>query len=197
MIARAIDRIVGLLELGGPVVAILIVLSVVALAIAIWKAVVFMIEGIGRSVHNGFVETIIDDLRVTPGNVDTARAEANARLDAAFGEVSRGLRVLDLTAQLAPLLGLFGTVLGMIEAFQSLQDAGSTADPSLLAGGIWVALMTTAVGLCVAIPASVLLAWFDGRLISHRMAANVALEARLGGKAIAQAAADQMAHHAG
>ncbi len=112
--------------------------------------------------------------------METARAEANAQLDAAFGDVSRGLRVLDLTAQLAPLLGLFGTVLGMIEAFQTLQEAGSTADPSLLAGGIWVALLTTAVGLCVAIPASVVLAWFDSRLLHHRLSANVALEARLG-----------------
>lgn len=197
MMARALDRIVGLLELGGPVVAILIGLSVVALAIAIWKAVIFMVEGIGRSVHHGFVATILDDLRIIPGNVETARAEANARLDAAFGEVSRGLRVLDLTAQLAPLLGLFGTVLGMIEAFQNLQEAGSTADPSLLAGGIWVALMTTAVGLCVAIPASVLLAWFDSRLIAHRMAANVALEARLGGKVAAPVANGQMVHNAG
>lgn len=181
MIGQAQDRILGLLELGGPVVAILGALSVIALTVAIWKAAVFMMAGIGRGVHQGFVAAIIDDLRITPEYVETARAEANAQLDAAFGDVSRGLRVLDLTAQLAPLLGLFGTVLGMIEAFQTLQEAGSTADPSLLAGGIWVALMTTAVGLCVAIPASVVLAWFDSRLMQHRLSANVALEARLGG----------------
>lgn len=181
MIGQARDRILGLLELGGPVVAILGALSVIALTVAIWKAAVFMMAGIGRGVHQGFVAAIIADLRITPEYVETARAEANAQFDAAFGEVSRGLRVLDLTAQLAPLLGLFGTVLGMIEAFQTLQEAGSTADPSLLAGGIWVALMTTAVGLCVAIPASVVLAWFDSRLLRHRLAANVALEAKLGG----------------
>ncbi len=187
MIGLAQDRILGLIELGGPVVAILGALSVIALAVALWKAAVFMMAGIGRGVHHGFVAEIIADLRVTPDYVETARAEANAQLDAAFGDVSRGLRVLDLTAQLAPLLGLFGTVLGMIEAFQTLQEAGSTADPSLLAGGIWVALMTTAVGLCVAIPASVVLAWFDSRLLQHRLSANVALEARLGSNVNGQA----------
>ncbi|MEJ8560494.1 MotA/TolQ/ExbB proton channel family protein [Yoonia sp. GPGPB17] len=197
MITPARDRILGLLELGGPVVALLLALSVIALTVAIWKAIIFMMEGVGRGADHGFVKTILMDMRTPGGHVDVARAEATAQLDAAFGEMSRGLRVLDLTAQLAPLLGLFGTVLGMIEAFQNLQEAGSTADPSLLAGGIWVALMTTAVGLCVAMPASVLLAWFDGRLLAHRLAANVALEERLGSKTPARAATGNALQHAG
>ena len=57
-----------------------------------------------------------------------------------------GFRLLDTIGQTAPLLGLFGTVLGMIDAFQALQEAGQAVDPSLLAGGIWVALLTTAAG---------------------------------------------------
>jgi biopolymer transport protein ExbB len=51
------------------------------------------------------------------------------------------------------LLGLFGTVLGMVEAFRQLELAGSQVDPAVLSGGIWQALLTTAVGLAVAIPA--------------------------------------------
>jgi len=58
-------------------------------------------------------------------------------------------------------LGLLGTVLGMIAAFQTLQEAGSRADPAALAGGIWEALLTTAAGMAVAIPASMALAWFE------------------------------------
>lgn len=197
MTALARDRILGLLELGGPVVALLLVLSVLAFTVAIWKAIVFMREGVGRGPDHGFVKTILLRTRTTRSQVDAVRAEATAQLDAGFGEISRGLRVLDLTAQLAPLLGLFGTVLGMIEAFQNLQQAGSTADPSLLAGGIWVALMTTAVGLCVAMPASVMLAWFDGRLIAHRLAANVALEEQLSGIAPVQNNTVQALQHAG
>ena len=82
---------------------------------------------------------------------------------------------MDTVAQLAPLLGLFGTVLGMIEAFQSLQTAGAGVDPSLLAGGIWVALVTTAVGLAVAMPTSMVLSWFESRTARERVFADKAL----------------------
>ena len=68
-----------------------------------------------------------------------------------------GLRLLELTAAVAPLIGLLGTVFGMIEAFQQLENAGSRVDPAALSGGIWEALVTTAAGLVVAIPA--LAAW--------------------------------------
>lgn len=69
--------------------------------------------------------------------------------------MSRHIRLLELIAMVAPLLGLLGTVLGMISAFQSLAAAEGAANASLLAGGIWVALLTTAAGLMVAIPAAV------------------------------------------
>ena len=76
-------------------------------------------------------------------------------------EARRVLRVIDLIVTIAPLVGLLGTVLGMIEAFQALQDSGAQADPSALAGGIWEALLTTAAGMGIAIPASILLSWYD------------------------------------
>ena len=78
-----------------------------------------------------------------------------------LNEARRGLRVIDLIITIAPLVGLLGTVLGMIEAFQALQDSGAQADPSALAGGIWEALLTTAAGMGIAIPASILLSWYD------------------------------------
>jgi biopolymer transport protein ExbB len=62
-----------------------------------------------------------------------------------------------LAATAAPLLGLLGTVLGMIEAFRQMQAAGSRVDPSQLAGGIWEALLTTAAGMVVALVAIVCL----------------------------------------
>ncbi len=67
------------------------------------------------------------------------------------------------------MLGLFGTVLGMIEAFQALQAAGNQVDPSQLAGGIWVALLTTAVGLIIAIPTAMSLAWLESRVEKERV----------------------------
>jgi hypothetical protein len=73
-------------------------------------------------------------------------------------------RPLEVIASLAPLLGLFGTVLGMIKAFQQLESAGSQVNPAILSGGIWEALLTTAVGLAVAIPVVALLNWLERRV---------------------------------
>lgn len=63
------------------------------------------------------------------------------------------LRGLEMTASVAPLMGLLGTVIGMIGSFSKLSLSGTRVDPTLLAGGIWEALLCTAGGLAVAIPA--------------------------------------------
>lgn len=62
---------------------------------------------------------------------------------------------LEIIANVSPLLGLLGTVIGMISSFSQLEIGGNLVNPSLLAGGIWTALLTTAIGLIVAIPAMV------------------------------------------
>ena len=99
---------------------------------------------------------------------ETAAREETERFAVSYLERTRlGLRPLELIATIAPLLGLLGTVVGMIDAFQALQQAGSSADPSDLAGGIWEALLTTAFGMGIAIPASIFLTWFEG--ISDRI----------------------------
>lgn len=95
-------------------------------------------------------------------DAESAQAETARVARALLAEARAGLRGLELAATVGPLLGLLGTVTGMIAAFQALQQAGSRADPAMLAGGIWEALLTTAAGMAVAIPASVALAWFDG-----------------------------------
>lgn len=77
--------------------------------------------------------------------------------------MNRNIRVLELIAMVSPLLGLLGTVLGMIESFQGLAMAEGSANASVLAGGIWEALLTTAAGLIVAIPAAVAASLFAER----------------------------------
>ncbi|WP_380058817.1 MotA/TolQ/ExbB proton channel family protein (plasmid) [Falsihalocynthiibacter sp. SS001] len=178
MIARASERLAELVALGGPVVAILLALSVLALACVVWKAGVFWIEGIGPNTGRGFAARTLAETRAARANtaLGDLRTRAHARLDQHFTKAATGLRLLDVVAQIAPLLGLFGTVLGMIAAFRTLQEAGGTADPAVLAGGIWVALVTTAAGLVVAMPASVALNWFDAQLDAHRTATNDAIE---------------------
>ncbi len=80
------------------------------------------------------------------------------------------LRGLSSIAHLSPLLGLLGTVTGMIVAFMSLEAAGSRIDPSILSGGIWEALLTTAFGLTVAIPAMAAFYYLEGEVDRVRAA---------------------------
>ncbi len=86
----------------------------------------------------------------------------------AAGELIRrmeaSLRGLATVAALAPLLGLLGTVIGMIRAFMVIEGQGANISPALLAGGIWEALLTTAAGLTVAIPCLVFHNIFQGRI---------------------------------
>lgn len=82
-------------------------------------------------------------------------AELDWRGNAELAAMNRHLRLLELIAMVSPLLGLLGTVLGMIESFRELAGAEGAANASLLAGGIWEALLTTAAGLIVAIPAAI------------------------------------------
>ncbi|GAG69997.1 unnamed protein product [marine sediment metagenome] len=69
-----------------------------------------------------------------------------------------------MIANVAPLLGLLGTVFGMIKAFMQIEMLGGSVDPSSLAGGIWEAMTTTAAGLTVAIPALLFYNYFMGRV---------------------------------
>ena len=89
-------------------------------------------------------------------------------LERAAGEVvarrNRPVEILNVIGQVSPMLGLFGTVYGMILAFQSIVTSGGNADPVLLAGGIGTALVTTFWGLVVAIPALSGYAAIRGRL---------------------------------
>lgn len=72
---------------------------------------------------------------------------------ASLTELNKHLRGLEIVAGVAPLIGLLGTVIGMVKAFAKLAESSTRIDPSLLAGGIWEALITTIGGLVVAIPA--------------------------------------------
>lgn len=77
-----------------------------------------------------------------------------------ISKLEKGLLVLASVAGIAPLLGFLGTVTGMIQAFMRIQDLAGSANPSDLAGGIWEALITTAFGLIVGIPALALYNYF-------------------------------------
>jgi biopolymer transport protein ExbB len=89
--------------------------------------------------------------------------------------LERFLPTLHLVSNVSPLLGLFGTVTGMIKAFQAIQNLGGKVNASVLAGGIWEAMLTTALGLGVAIPAMVAHNYLQGKV--HAVVAEIKEEA--------------------
>lgn len=82
------------------------------------------------------------------------------------GRLYRKTEVLNVIGSIAPMLGLTGTVLGMIEAFNTIAAAGGSAKPDQLAGGIGQALITTLLGLVVAIPSMVAFSFFRNKIDS-------------------------------
>lgn len=182
-------------EFGGPVVLVLGLLSVTATTLALYKVWQFAWTRVGR--HRRARQAIDLWFEGSRKQAYALVANDAAPLSRVVGHAMRGmthgrenlalvredvvrvaqeqlyglrryLRGLDFVAQTAPLLGLFGTVLGMIEAFSQLEAAGASVDPAQLAGGIWTALITTAVGLAIAIPTSLVVAWFESRIENER-----------------------------
>lgn len=188
-----------LLLRGGPVIWAIAALSVLTLALILWK--LYRLSSLGawsggrvtaeaitlwqagdrrgalarlaprRSVRARLARAAMTAHGDADLTDNAAREEVGRIARALLSELRAGLRPLDLIVTIAPLLGLLGTVLGMIAAFQALQEAGAQSDPATLAGGIWEALLTTAAGMAVAIPASMALTWFDS--IADRLQAEM------------------------
>jgi biopolymer transport protein ExbB len=95
------------------------------------------------------------------------QALENAGRQAVHG-IERYLNTLGTIASAAPLLGLFGTIIGMIEIFGS-QSPGGSSNPQMLAHGISVALYNTAFGLIVAIPSLMFYRYFRGQVDSFQL----------------------------
>ena len=173
----------SLLNLGGPIVYILLVLSIYATAVILYKLHIFYkvqffkSDQTAKSInlwlsnnHNDAYELINDindpqaevvsfamyqllkHKKLTTKTDNDIREEITRLSDERINSYSSNLNSLQVIATIAPLLGLLGTVFGMIEAFQQMEMAGKNVDPSILSGGIWEALLTTAAGLSVAIP---------------------------------------------
>ncbi|WP_417818433.1 MotA/TolQ/ExbB proton channel family protein [Tritonibacter scottomollicae] len=186
MARGAFDEAKTFLRDGGPSIWAIAALSVITLALILWKIwrlaligawskgkarqavaayeagdadrALTLVQG-RRGVRSKVVAAALSALKSMP---DAHAREETARVaKRELGSARSGLGALELISTIAPLLGLLGTVMGMIAAFQALQAAGSKADPSMLAGGIWEALLTTAAGMAVAIPASAALTWFE------------------------------------
>ncbi len=185
----ALSQAVNLIHLGGPAMWAIVALSVASLTLILWKVMRLATMGawsggghtaralaLWKQGKTAEALAILDrrhSLRailtrtamraaLEPGlDREGAEAETARVARGLLAQAGWGLRGLELAATTGPLLGLLGTVTGMIESFQALQAAGVRADTATLAGGIWEALLTTAAGMAVAIPAQIALVWFE------------------------------------
>ncbi len=167
------------MQKGGPIMWPILLCSVIAFAIVIERLLRLrqeqidtksFMEQIAKSLKRNKVMEALDLCDRTGGPIasilkagilkhDRPRSEIREAIeDASVHEVprlERNLPVLATVAHVAPLLGLLGTVTGLVAAFQVIESKATAlnpVNPGDLAGGIWEALLTTVFGLCVAIP---------------------------------------------
>jgi biopolymer transport protein ExbB len=200
---------------GGPVMWLLVVLGLAALIVFV-ERVLFLHRSQIRSTEflNGIKNLLQKDRLMealtlceeTPGPVaklvkaglrHAGADEAAMRFavqEAALAELpvlERRVSALAAIAQIAPLFGLLGTLLGMIKTFWLFNQGGNYATPAVLAGGMWEALLTAAVGLAVAIPAHLGRHFLSGRVrvlvqdmewVANELMRYLGQEYRRGGK---------------
>lgn len=167
------------IEKGGPLMYLIILCSVIAVAIFIERLIYLyraeidtekFMRKIREIIHKNNIKQAIEICSSTPGPIayilksgmlkyDRTKDDIKQAIeDAGLKEIpklERNLNILSTISHISPLLGLLGTVAGMIAAFKMIQEktgSGIAINPGDLAGGIWEALITTAAGLVVAIP---------------------------------------------
>jgi len=184
-----------LMSKGGPVMWILLGYSVIAMAIVVERLIYFyLLPKVNRESIN--LNALPDDQRSARISPEAAiacgvkQAAEEGVMDLVnvasrignehLGKMESGLRTLAWLGNTAPLLGLFGTITGMIKAFQVIELAGGKVDAQMLAAGIWEAMITTGAGLAVAIPVLFLLPFLegvvDGRARSMQFVASRVIE---------------------
>ncbi len=197
------------------ILGILALLSLVAVTVLLFKWLQFMVIGVGRrrsgeaiitlwlagngtgalkraekrnSVRARVLYAALSALKAFPNDKDYSREMATQTALSELASMARGMRGLEAIVQGAPMLGLLGTVLGMIDAFAKLAAADGLAEPAALAGGIWTALLTTAAGLIVALVTYFLSVWFEGRIARERQGLEYLISSFLHGRVDAGAA---------
>lgn len=165
------EGLASVYALIGPAGVALILVALFALYVSLWQ--LFYMTAVWRNFRRDFLDLergkdrclkeidpkkanplirIIYDIVKTHGDhSDDIRAEVGYLFYRNFKRVTNGLCWLKLISVISPLLGLLGTVWGMVDVFQSLSDV-TQANASVLASGIWSALITTIMGLTIAIP---------------------------------------------
>ena len=185
----------GLIEQGGPLVCVLLGLAFVGAVCVVERLFFFhrarinvgdLLVGLAHHIRRrSFAEALHEAARA-PGPVarvahatllryylgrtelrDVAREAGQLEVP----RIEKNIRVILGAALLAPLVGMLGTLLGMVEIFQRVNEQGGVTGPAELSGGAFTALITSVVGLTVAIPLYLFYLYFLGRAkrLVHRL----------------------------
>lgn len=167
---------ISLLTSGGPMIWVLLIAAAVATAVFVERWLLYhraqinsteFLNGVRNVLKRENIVEAVSICDATPGpiarlvkvailNRERGREGVRESLEEAglleVPQLEERLNLLATITQIAPLMGLLGTVLGFITMFDALQEAGPAATVSNMAGGIWQALICTAAGLALAIP---------------------------------------------
>jgi biopolymer transport protein ExbB len=187
----------------------LAILSLFALSIGLFKLIQFARLGVGRrkeaekilddwlngrvddairsagrrkSVLSRVLQAVFSGIQARPNDVSYAEELSRQTALIELASLSERMRSLDMVVQAAPMLGLLGTVVGMIDAFSVLAVTDGAVDPTLLASGIYVALTTTAAGLAIALVAFFIATWLEGRIDRERHLMEALMSAAIYGR---------------
>ncbi len=138
------------IHLGGYVMYILVVLNIIGLSILLWKLIQIQIE-------NKKAQKIVTNIcqEVQKENQASLKSLEDAILNKASKYLlscETGMNTVKIIATIAPILGLLGTVIGVLSSFEAISQAGFSSGANTFASGISLALITTVGGLIVALP---------------------------------------------
>lgn len=138
--------LVTYIDRGGIIVYILIFLNIIGFTIMFWKLVVIALF---KNKRENLVSEII--IFAKENSQEFKKDSIENFINRKIRKLEFGLNTVKIIASIAPLLGLLGTVIGVLDSFDSITKSG-LGDPSIFSSGISVALITTIAGLIVAIP---------------------------------------------
>ncbi len=150
-------ELIDYVQRGGIIVYVLIAMNIVGFTIMFWKSFIFL--GLNKNI-NKISQNIVEELTLTK-TFEIAQIQSSVSLK--VKQLESGLSTIKIIATLSPLIGLLGTVVGILNSFDSISHLG-LGDPTVFSSGISIALITTVAGLIVAIPHYIGYNYFMGSL---------------------------------
>ena len=172
---------------GGPILWVILALAIPVLAIVVERILYFRrigtdenklfsrVKGAIEKGHFDEALAICDTVEAPIGGLIRAGIENRALPEADLKEavhdaavrelpqIERTIQAVNVIANISPMVGLLGTVSGIINSFNVLGQFGAVSDPSVLAKGISEALLTTAAGIVIAVPSMIAYSWLSGK----------------------------------